>query len=154
MEYILVDEAPKALKENEMVILKPTFVEQIAKSKLRRGIKKLTTANALRDALMLITDKYDNTVNPYRINLSAYEGLEYKTDQDLSKIVLKILSDQNVDLITKAIDFELKNRDLKVDTVYYVSNDLEGSTAFTVNGFGLKGAKKGKSLPHNEEKVV
>lgn len=142
MQYQLVDKAPETLKANEMVIHKPTFIEQIAKSKLRRGTKKLTTANALRDALMLITDIYDNTVNPYRLNLSAYEGLAYETDEDLSKIILKILDDQNVDLSTKAIDHHIKNRNLKVDTIYYVSDDLTGSTAFTMNGFGLKKDKK------------
>jgi len=151
MQYQLVDLAPKHIKENEMVIYKPNFIEQIAKSKLRRGVTKLTTANALRDALMLITDAYDNTVNPYRINLSAYEGLAYENDHDLSAIVLKILDDQGIDLLTKAIDVQLKARDLKVDTVYYVSDDLAGSTAFLANGFALKNAKK---ITKNEETVV
>lgn len=151
MQYQLVDLAPKHIKENEMVIYKPNFIEQIAKSKLRRGVTKLTTANALRDALMLITDAYDNTVNPYRINLSAYEGLAYENDHDLSAIVLKILDDQGIDLLTKVIDVQLKARDLKVDTVYYVSDDLAGSTAFLANGFALKNAKK---ITKNEETVV
>jgi hypothetical protein len=154
MQYTLVDKAPEKLKDNEMVILRPTFIEQISKSKLRRGVKKLTTANALRDALMLITDIYDNTVNPYRINLSAYEVLPYENDQDLSDIVLKILNDQGVDLITKAVDHQLKNRNLKVDTVFYVSNDLEGSGAFLANGFSLKSAPKEKKVTKNTETVV
>ena len=154
MEYLLVDKAPEKLKDNEMVILKPTFIEQLNKSKLRRGVKKLTTVNALRDALMLITDEYDNTVNPYRINLSAYEGLEYSTDEDLSVIILKILSDQGVDLITKAVDHQLKKRDLKVNTIFYVSNDLEGSGAFLANGFNLKNIKKDKKITKNQETMV
>lgn len=154
MQYSLVDEAPEKLKENEMVILRPTFIEQISKSKLRRGVTKLTTANALRDALMLITDLYDNTVNPYRINLSAYEGLPYENDNDLSNIIIKILNDQNVDLLTKAIDFQLKGRNLKVDTVYYVSSDLEGSSAFLANGFSLKNAKKDKKIAKDKETMV
>ena len=151
MEYILVDKAPEKLKDNEMVLFKPTFIEQIAKSKLRRGVTKLTTANALRDALMLITDIYDNTVNPYKINLSAYEGLAYETDADLSTIILKILDDQGVDLVTKAIDVQLKSRDLKVDTVYFVSDNLNGSTAFLANGFTQQ---KSKKVAKNEESLV
>ena len=154
MQYLLVDKAPEKLKANEMVIERPTFMEQIAKSKLRRGVKNLTTVNALRDALMLITDIYDNTVNPYRINLSAYEGLEYNSDQELSDIVLKILSDQGVDLLTKVVDHQLKNRDTEVDTIYYVSKDLEGSGAFLLNGFSLKSTKKDKKITKNTEKVV
>ena len=154
MEYILVDEAPDNLKDNEMVLVKPNFIEQIDASKLRRGVKKLTTTNALRDALMLITDKYDNTINPYRINLSAYEGLAYENSQDLSKIIIKILNDSGIDLVTKAVDYYLKNRNLKVTTVYYVSNDLEGSAAFIANGFSLKNSGKAKKAAKNEEPVV
>lgn len=154
MQYQLVDKAPENIKENEMILFKPDFIEQIAKSKLRRGVTKLTTANALRDALMLITDLYDNTLNPYRINLSAYEGLAYETDKDLSVIILKILSDQGHDLITKAIDVQLKARNSKVDTVFYVSDDLEGSSAFLTNGFILANAKNPKKIAKNEETVV
>lgn len=154
MQYLLVDKAPEKLKINEMVIIKPTFIEQIEKSKLRRGVKQLTTVNALRDALMLITDVYDNTINPYRINLSAYEGLAYDNDAELSNIILKILSDSGHDLLTKAVDHQLKNRNTKVDTVYYVSNDLEGSGAFLTNGFALKNAKKEKKVTKNPETVV
>ena len=154
MDYILVDKAPEKVKDNEMVLVKPTFLEQIAKSKLRRGKSQLTTVNALRDALMLITDVYDNTINPYRINLSAYEGLAYETDEDLSKIVLKILTDSGNDFITKAVDFHLKKRDSKVNTVYYVSNDLEGTGAFLANGFNLKKTKNTPKADNNEETVV
>lgn len=152
MDYIQVDKAPENLKDNEMVIEKPTFIEQIAASKLRRGVSKLTTVNALRDALMLITDKYDNTVNPYRLSLNKYEGLTYETNDDLSKIILKILDDAGIDLVTKAIDFHLKNRDLKVNTVYFVSDDLAGSTAFIANGFNLKNTPK--KTTKKEESLV
>lgn len=154
MQYILVDSAPEKLKDNEMVVYKPTFVEQISQSKLRRGVKKLTTANALRDALMLITDVYDNTVNPYRISLNEYEGLAYETDEDLSKIILKILNDNSIDLVTKAVDYHLKKRDLKVDTIYYVSDDLEGSAAFMMNGFNLKSGQKEKKVTTKQEDLV
>lgn len=154
MNYLLVDKAPETLKANELVIVKPTFLEEIGKSKLRRGVAKLTTVNALRDALMLITDKYDNTVNPYKFNLHAYEGLTYDTDEDLSVIILKILAANNADLLTKAVDFQLKNRNKGVDTVYYVSDDLEGSSAFLDNGFNLGNTKKEKKVAKNKELVV
>jgi len=154
MYYILVDSAPEKIKDNEMVIIRPTFIEQISKSKLRRGVSKLTTVNALRDALMLITDVYDNTINPYKINLSAYEGLAYENDNDLSDIIIRILNDQGVDLLTKAIDYELKDRNVKVDTVYYVSKNLEGAGAFLANGFNLKSTKNDKKITKNKETMV
>ena len=154
MEYQVVKQAPKTLEANELVINKPTFLEEIGKSKLRRGVSKLTTANALRDALMLITDKYDQSINPYRLNLNAYEGLAYETDEDLSNIIVKLLAANNVDLVTKAVDFEIKARNKGVNTVYYVSDDLTGTSAFLDNGFSLKGAKKDKNTAKNQELVV
>lgn len=154
MYYILTDSAPEKLKDNEMVIVRPTFIEQISKSKLRRGISKLTTVNALRDALMLITDEYDNTINPYRINLSAYEGLAYENDSDLSDIIIGILNDQGVDLLTKAIDQKLKQRNVKVNTIYYVSKNLEGAGAFLANGFNIKNSKNDKKITNNKETLV
>ena len=154
MYYILTDNAPEKLKENEMVIERPTFIEQISKSKLRRGVSKLTTVNALRDALMLITDIYDNTINPYRINLSAYEGIAYENDNDLSDIIIRILNDQGVDLLTKAIDFKLKQRNIKVNTIYYVSKNLDGAGAFLANGFNIKDSKKDKKSTINKETMV
>lgn len=153
MNYFLVDEAPETLEKNEMVIPKPDFKDQIQASKLRRGVKKLTTVNALRDALMLITDKYDNTINPYRLTLINYEGLPFETDDDLAGIVLQIIADNNLDLVPKAVDYYLKNRPKTVDTVYYVGDDdSEVASTFIANGFSA--GKKSKKITKKEETVV
>lgn len=137
MKYIRVDEAPEKLKKNEMVISKPNFMEEVEKTKGRRGVDKLTTVNALRDTFMAITDKYDNTLNPYRMPLQKYRGRAFKDDKEYSDIILKIIDDNNYDLIDKAVDTLVKARSTDVDTIYYVSPDLEGTKALTQNGFSL-----------------
>lgn len=142
MEYIRVDEAPEKLKNNEMVINKPDFLEEVKATRGKRGVKNIVTIRNLRDTFMVITDKYDNTINPYRLKLQKYDNLTYEGDKGYSDIVLKVIKDNNLNLLNKAVEQQLLKRDPKVDTVYYVSPDIEGSTAFISLGFSMKSGKK------------
>lgn len=137
-----VDEAPEKLKDNECVIKKPDFQEQLDASRKRRGVSGLTTASNLRDIFMAITDKYDVTVNPYQLKLSKYEGRAYENDDGLRKIIFKIISDFDLNLVEKAVDYEIKNRPVNTDTIYYVSDDLVGTGAFIKNGINQQENKK------------
>lgn len=125
-----VDKAPEKLKENECVIVKPDFQEMIEATRKRRGVSGLTKASSLRDIFMAITDKYAPEVNPYHLKLSKFEGRAYETDDDLRKIIFKIINDFDLNLLEKAVEYEAKNRPSQTDTIYYVSPDLAGTAAF------------------------
>lgn len=142
MYYIRVDKAPEELKANEMVLYKPNFAKEVAVNKGKRGVQKTATIRNLRDTLMTITDKFDKTINPYHIKLQKYDNLMYDTDEDYGKIILRIIKDNNLNLLDKAVEFALLKRPAVVDTVYYVSPDLEGSSAFIGLGFSMKNNKK------------
>lgn len=129
-----VDEVPKNLKDNECVIIKPDFQEMIDKTRKRRGVSGLTTAAALRDIFMLITDVYAPEINPYHLKLSKYEGRAYETDDQLREIIFKIIRDFDLNLLEKALEFQIKNRPPKTDFIYYVSPDLDGLSAFIKMG--------------------
>lgn len=129
-----VDKAPETLKDNECVIFKPDFQEMIETTRKRRGVSNLTKATSLRDIFMAITDKYAPEVNPYHLKLSKYEGRAYETDDDLRAIVFKIIEDLELNLVEKALEFEIKNRPSKTDFIYYVSPDLSASGAFIKMG--------------------
>jgi len=149
MKYIRVDEAPEKLKDNEMVIVKPNFLEEISSISTKRGVKGIATIRSIRDALMLITDKYDNTINPYHIILQKYDNLLYKGNEGFAELILRIVKEQNLPLVDKAVEFELLKRKPTVDTVYYVSDDIEGSGAFIRLGFTMgnsKDAPKNKNV--------
>lgn len=137
-----VDKAPEKLKDNECVIVKPDFQEMISSTRKRRGVSGLTKASSLRDIFMAITDKYDKELNPYHLKLSKYEGRAYKTDEDLRAIVFKIINDFDLNLLEKAVEYEIKNRPSKTDTIYYVSSDLEGTSAFIKLGINQQQNKK------------
>jgi len=142
MEYIRVDKAPEKLKETEMVVSKPDFMEEIKATRGKRGVKNIVTIRNMRDTLMAITDKFDNTFNPYHVKLTKYDNLMYDGDEGYSKIVLDVIRDNGLNLIEKAIEKQLLSRSPKIKTVYYVSPDLEGSAAFISLGFNLGEGKK------------
>jgi len=138
MDYIRVDNAPEKLKKNEMVITKPNFMEEVTATKGKRGVNKLATIRNIRDVLMIITANYNEQINPYHLKLQKYDNLMYDTDEDYAKIIHNVIKDNNLNLIDKAIEKELLKRNPIVDTVYYVSPDIEGSTAFISLGFRMK----------------
>lgn len=152
--YTVVGQVPKSIGVTDFLIEKPTFLEEITKSKAKRGVNKLTTAGSLRDIFMLITDKYDNTINPYHLKLSKYEGIKFEKDEDLIPLVYRIISDNKLNLIERAIDAKIKSRPLATEVIYYVTDDLDGIEAFVKNGISaLKLEKKGKETKNPETLV-
>jgi hypothetical protein len=149
--YTVVGEIPKELGKNDFVILKPAFLEEIAKTKNKRGVSRLTTASSLRDIFMLITDKYDPKVNPYHLKLSKYEGIKYESDEDLVPLIYRIIEDNKLNLIESAVDVAIKNRPHGTEVIYYVTSDLDGVGAFAKNGINAgKLDKKGKKSENSE----
>ena len=154
MKYIRVDEAPEKLKDNEMVLFKPDFLEEVSSISQKRGSKGIATIRSIRDAFMTITDKYDNTINPYHLVFSNYDNLVYDGNEGFAKLIQKIIKDLGLPLLDKALEVKLLARDPKVDTIFYVSNDLEGSGAFIKLGFHMGDTPKTKKKPVKKEDVV
>jgi len=142
MEYVRVDKAPEKLKNNEMVIIKPNFLEEVVATKGKRGVNKIATIRNIRETLMLITGNYDETINPYHLKLQRYDNLMYKDDEAYAEIILKVIKDNGLNLLDKAIEKQLLSRGPLIDTVYYLSPDIEGSAAFINLGFNMRNSKK------------
>jgi predicted nucleic acid-binding OB-fold protein len=154
MYYILVSSEPEKLALNEMVIHKPNFLEEITATKGKRGVDKITSITSIRDMISLLAGKYDNDVNPYRVNLVKYENLPYTTDKDFSDIILRIIKENDLKFIEKAIEQKVKTRKASVDTVYYVSEDLIGTSVLISYGFHMKDGKNSKKISSNKDHVV
>ena len=154
MYYILVSSEPEKLASNEMVIHKPNFLEEIHATKGKRGVDKITSITSIRDMISLLAGKYDNDVNPYRVNLVKYENLPYSTDKDFSEIMLRIIKENDLKFIEKAIEQKVKTRKASVDTVYYISEDLIGTSVLISYGFHMKDGKNSKKISSNKDHVV
>lgn len=145
VNYKLVKKTPEKLGSNEFVIERPNFLEEIDSTRGRRGTTNLTTASYLRDVFMAITDKYDNTINPYKLILSKYVGLSYENDKDISDIVLKIIDDHRLPLVEKAVEYKIKSRPLGTELIYYISDDTNGVSAFIKMGINALQQEKKKT---------
>ena len=154
MNYILVSTPPEKLASNEMVIEKPNFMEEVLATKAKRGINKITSITSIRDILSLLATKYDNELNPYRVNLVKYENLPYSTEEEFGSILLKVISENNLGLVEKAIEQKVKARKSNIDTVYYVSDDLVGTSVLIRYGFSMKDTKTSKKITSNKDSVV
>lgn len=154
MHYILVSSAPEKLSSNEMVIEKPNFMEEVLATKGKRGVNKVTSITSIRDILSLLAGKYDNELNPYRVNLVKYENLPYSSEEEFGAILLKVIADNQLNLIEKAIEQKVKARRSSVDTIYYVSNDLVGTSVLVRYGFNMKDGKSSKKITSNKDHVV
>jgi len=154
MHYIRVDKAPEKLKPNEMVLHKPNFAEEVAQNRGKRGVQKTATIRNIRDTLTTITGKYNPEINPYHLKLQKYDNLMYNTEEEYGNIILKVIKDNDLNLLDKAIEFALLKRPAIVDTVYYVSPDIEGSGAFIGLGFNMKTTEKVTKSTHKKKNVV
>ena len=154
MHYVLVSEAPEKISQNEMVIHKPNFLEEVKQTRAKRGVNKITSISSIRDLLLLLASKYDPDLNVYRVNLVKYDNIPYSSDEDFSNIILRIIKENELNLIDKAIELQLKNRKSSVDTVYYVSDDISGTSVLIRFGFNMKDAKNSKKITSNKDSVV
>lgn len=154
MHYILVPSEPEKLSSNEMVIHKPNFIEEVTSTKGKRGVNKITTITSIRDILSLLANKYDNQLNVYSVNLIKYENLPYATEQDFCNILLRIIKDNDLKFIDKAVEQKIKTRKSNIDTIYYVSDTIDGTSALISLGFHMKDSKHSKKIASNKDHVV
>jgi hypothetical protein len=153
MHYILVSEAPDSVKSNELIIEKPTFLQEVVATRQKRGVDKIATIRSIRDMIASLAEKYDSTVNPFRVNLTKYENIPYASDKEFADLIMRIVVENNLPFVEKAIESQVKNRKPNVDTIYYVSNDLNGTSVLIRFGFNMKDGKGAKKTS-NKDTVV
>lgn len=138
-KVLFVSEAPKNLKANELVINPPNFLNEIHMSKAKGTGKKVTSLHHMRQILMLIGNTYDpeGTFNSYTsIPLTRFEGLPFETDEDLNQIVIRMLNKHYPVMLDKVIEYNLKKRSQKVDTIYF-TGDKDKAQLFIKNGIDI-----------------
>lgn len=139
-KFLTVEKAPEALRDGEFTINMPDFVQEIRDSKLKiSNIEeaKLTRNNQMRNAFVLMGMRYMNGVfNAFSLPLGKYEGLEYKTEQDISNILVNILSKHTPELIDAALVASIKDRPTDVKIIYF-TGPKEKEVLFQKEGITL-----------------
>ena len=140
-KFKIVKEIPKSLKNDEMVIKTPDFIEEINEcpapptAKLRDGTK-IATSNYLRKIVEKIGLNYGSLdFNPMTAcKTIVYDGVAYDDVVDLSKkIVVPMLRNDCPSIFYNYIDAKIKGRDPKVSLIYFVGDDID-TKAFMQNG--------------------
>lgn len=155
-KFVLVDKAPHDLKDKELVITEPDFINEIklAKNQPRpMGNGKFITSLAhLRAIGGVIGELYDpEGYNPYStIPFSHFVGIEYSNEQELSQVVLKMFNKFHPQIIAKYIDKKLKERPADTEVIYFVGSRAN-TEAFLSNGIN---ELDGSGNTATEKKVV
>ncbi len=146
-KFKVVDKIPKQLKDNEVVIKDPDFVDEIntAKNQPRPAPngKYLTSLAHLRSIAGVIGELYDpEEFNPYStIPFNHFVGIEYTDAKELSTTVLKMFTKFHPQIIFKYLDKQIKARPPGTELIYFLGSKAN-TEAFIANGIDtLEGAK-------------
>lgn len=159
-KFVLVNEAPEKLNDNELVITEPNFLDEIkiAKNQPRpmANGKHLTSLAHLRSIGGIIGELYDQEgFNPYStIPYNHFVGIEYTNNEELSEVILKMFSKFYPKMLLKVLDKQIKSRPQGTELIYFVgSKNL--AEAFFANGInqldGGKTVSTAKKVTKNED---
>jgi len=135
MKFTCVKEAPTELRKYEYVINMPDFLEEIKANANHKGNTNITRNKHLRNLVSAVGFAYgSDTFNPYHINISLYEGLEFKDDKELSKILVRLLNKEYPVIFDNYITKKIKERPTETKIIYFTGDFLQ-SRSFTEAGF-------------------
>lgn len=130
-KFVVVKKAPATLNKGEIVISEPDFIEQVSSVTRKSGTNRtLTGLNQLRDILSAIQDKYGCDLDIFKIPLSRYEGLEYKSDEQLSRIISQLLKTERPESFEKFLEYNIQNRPYGTKLIYFIGGFRETGPFF------------------------
>jgi hypothetical protein len=132
-KFVSVKTAPETLRKGEIVIESPDFLEQIRACAHKAAKKNITGVNHLRDILNAIQQKFETDLAIFKVPLSQYEGLPFENENDLSRIIIRLLKKERPLVFEKVLEYNIKNRPFGSKVIYYVG-DWCDTGAFTRNG--------------------
>jgi len=136
MKFVCVKEAPKDLRKGEYIIAMPNFIEEVQSNAQRKGSTSVTRNKHLRHLIGTVGMNYGpEEFSPYTdVRTQPYEGLPFKTDEDLSKILVRIFEAEYPAMFDHYIAKKIKGRPMATKVIYFVGDFLD-SKAFTEAGF-------------------
>ena len=135
-KFIIAKKVPASLGKGEVVIKSPDFMEQIETNTRHASKKKLTAIHHMRDILNSVQQKFEVDLDIFRVPLSKYEGLSYSTNEELSKIVIKLLKSERPEIFEKVLEYNIKNRAYGSKLIHYVG-DLGDTGPFFKQGIEM-----------------
>ena len=140
-QFVILDKAPEKLKKGELVIEMPNFMTEIEQESGKAPRNKLTAVNHLRAIAGVIGQNYDENFNPWsHVKPNKFVGREFKTNEDISKIVIEMFQAQYPTIFASAVSKKIKARPQGTGLVYFVGPE-NLSQLFFNEGLDLKDGK-------------
>ena len=129
-KFVVVKQAPQKLERGEYVINQPNFMEQVVANVNKAPKHKQTAINNLREVLGSIAEKYYKEMNVFKIKLLNYQGLSFNTNEDISAIIVRILTNEYPQVFSKCLEYQIKSRPMATKLIYYVGNVVDTKPFF------------------------
>ncbi len=140
-KFVIVKEAPKALKKGEFLIDKPSFVREIALHDAKKPRNGLTGSHYLRMVTDSIAQAYDpDNMTAYSIKAHLYDGLKFESNEDMNAIMVRALQNDCPGVFPKYLEVKLRSRPAGTQLVIYVDSGIEGAEEI----FHRNGLSEGK----------
>lgn len=127
--FVVVKEAPAVLSKYEMVLERPSFMDEIVTCERKRGGAHIIGANYLRAIAEEIGRKYDKNFNPYRnVVPTDYAGIPCPTLKDVSALVHKMFDARYPKIYDSYYETKIRARPFDVRVIYLLDNEEFGAT--------------------------
>jgi len=140
-QFVIVDEVPENIKQDEYVIEMPNFMAEIEQESDKAPRNKLTAVSHLRSLAGVIGHNYDENFSPWsHIKANKFVGRKFETNEDLSKIVLEMFESQYPNIFPAYISVKIKKRPKGTSLIYFVGPE-KFSQLFFNEGVDLRTAE-------------
>jgi hypothetical protein len=134
-KFVNTTNVPETLRDGEYVIDMPTFIPEVRAAAARSNDRRrLTHGSLLRTVAQNIANSYDQDFNVIgKLKVHDFEGREFASDEDLSKIVLELLERDYPVIFDKYLDHQVKKRPNGTKLIYFTGPHTK-TAVFTNNG--------------------
>lgn len=124
--FVITQNLPKELSTKEMVVSKPSFVEEVKASVKRKGSNATIGPNYLRAIAEEIGRRYDRTFNPFRnIVPQDYMGRICESDEAVAEIVHEMFQARYPVIYQRYYESKVRARSFFTRVIYFTGDPAD-----------------------------
>jgi hypothetical protein len=125
-KFTVVKQVPSEIGAEDYVINGPSFLQEIELNKKKNPRNQLTALFHLRGILDTIYFNYDPDKTSYSVRTAPFEGRPFNSDEELDKILVDMIGQDDPTLFKKYLDKKIKTRPKSANHIWYVDNGIKG----------------------------
>ena len=121
--YVFTQNPPENLSEKEMVLSKPTFLEEIKACSRRKGFSATLGPNYLRAIAEEIGRRYDKYFNAYRhVVPQDFMGRVAETDEQVAEVIHEMFQARYPAIYQRYYESVLRSRPFTTKVIYFTGS--------------------------------